>query len=272
MYLGIDIGGTKTLLAVFSQDGQVLLEHKLATNQNYLAFLKELDQVIKERLKDYAFSYGCCAVPGRLNRQQGVAVAFGNLPWHDVPIQSGVSEILGGVPVIIENDSKLAALSEALLVQERYKRVLYLTIGTGISDGLVIDGKLDPAMIDSEAGQMVLEHEGQLKKWEEFCSGRAIVHRFGSKAAEIDDPAVWQTYAHDLAHGLLELLAVVEPEVVIIGGGVGAHFDKFGQPLIAELKKLESDMVKIPPIIQAKRPEEAVIYGCYDFIRQNLGN
>jgi predicted NBD/HSP70 family sugar kinase len=115
---------------------------------------------------------------------------------------------------------------------------------------------------------MVLQHNGQLKKWEDIASGKAIVKRFGKKAAEIDDPAVWATYAADLAIGLRVLISVVQPEVVIIGGGVGAHFDKFGKLLIEELNKTESDMVKIPPIIGAQRAEEAVIYGCYEFIKQ----
>jgi predicted NBD/HSP70 family sugar kinase len=268
MDLAIDIGGSKTLLAVFSPEGEVLAKHKIATAKNYQTFLKELEQTIKKDLQDYKFHYCCCAVPGLLDRKQGIAIAFGNLSWQNIPILQDISKIVEGSKVAIENDSKLAALSEAILVQKRYKKVLYLTIGTGIGDGLVINGKLDEGMLDSEAGQMVLEHDGKLKQWEDIVSGRAIVKRFGKRAAELDDPAIWATYSRDLALGLEQLLAVVEPEVLIIGGGVGAHFDKFGHYLKDELKKLENDMVKIPPVLAAKRPEEAVIYGCYEYIKQ----
>jgi hypothetical protein len=56
---------------------------------------------------------------------------------------------------------------------------------------------------------------------------------------------------------------------VVIGAGVGAHLQKFIGPLEHQLKKLENKMVKIPPVAQAKRAEGAVIYGCYEFIKQH---
>ena len=59
---------------------------------------------------------------------------------------------------------------------------------------------------------------------------------------------------------------------MIIGGGVGSHFEKFSAPLNDEMKKLELPMVNIPPIIKAKRAEEAVVYGCYDYINQKLNS
>ena len=104
-----------------------------------------------------------------------------------------------------------------------------------------------------------------------MASGRALKKKYGKKASEIDDPAIWQAYVKDLAPGMSELVAVVQPEVIIIGGGVGAHLEKFQPYHVHELKKYENHMVIIPPIIKAKRPEEAVIYGCYDFIRQQIG-
>ena len=114
----------------------------------------------------------------------------------------------------------------------------------------------------------MLEHDGTIQKWEDFASGRALKTRYGKLASEIDDPQIWEAYAKDLAPGIEQLLAVIQPDVVIIGGGVGAHFEKFSAPLETELKKLESAMVRIPPVIKAQRPEEAVIYGCYDLIKQ----
>jgi predicted NBD/HSP70 family sugar kinase len=193
---------------------------------------------------------------------------MGNLPWENVPIKQDVARLLSGIPVVIENDGNLAGLSEAILVQEKYKKVLYLTIGTGIGDGVIINGKIDMSIADSEPGFMVLEHEGELVQWEDLISGKALVERYGKRASEIEDPAIWQTFAHDLARGLDSMISLIQPEVVIIGGGVGSHFDKFGKILNSELKKLENDMVKMPSAIAATHPEEAVIYGCYEFIKQ----
>lgn len=268
MYLAVDIGGTKTLLAVFSVTGEIVAKYKINTSKNYKKFLASLELALKNQLGHYKLLYCCCGVPGRLERQRGIALDFGNLPWHNTPIKEDIQQLLGDTPIVIENDAKLAGLSEALLVHNKYKEVLYLTIGTGIGDGIIINGKIDKNLADSEAGFMVLPHEGSLKRWEDFASGKALLNRFGKKASQLEDPAAWATYAKDLALGLYELIAVIGPEVVIIGGGVGAHFDKFGSQLNIELKKLENDMVKMPQVRAAKRPEEAVIYGCYDYIKQ----
>jgi predicted NBD/HSP70 family sugar kinase len=268
MDLAVDIGGTKTLFAVFSPDGKILTQHKMATDKNYQKFLANFGDAIKNDLKDYEIQFCCCAVPGRLDRQAGIAFSFGNLPWKNVPIKQDITRTLDYKPVMIENDAKLAGLSEAILVHEKYKRVLYLTISTGIGEGIIIDGKIDPDFLDVEAGFMVLPFKGKLTKWEDFASGRAIVERFGKKAIDLEDQSAWMVYSKDLALGIYELMADIAPEVVIIGGGVGAHFDKFGHFLKAELKKLENDMVKVPPVVPAQRPEEAVIYGCYEYIKQ----
>lgn len=269
VYLAVDIGGSKTLAAVFSEDGKILHSSKIPTDKNYSKFLVSLEKLIPTLNPGYKLRAACCAVPGLLDRAAGVALNEGNLPWHNVPIREDVSKMLGDIPVLIENDAKLAGLSEALLHKE-YRKVLYLTISTGIGDGIIIDGIIDADFLDSEAGQMVLEHEGKLQKWEDFASGRALHSRYGKKASEIDDPSIWQQYVKGLSQGIDTLVATLVPDVIIIGGGVGAHFDKFGSFLDQELRKYENHMVKMPPVIAAKRPEEAVIYGCYEYIRQNL--
>jgi glucokinase len=269
MYLAIDIGGSKTLLAVFDESGQVIDQFKFPTNKNYADFLSELAQAVKEKLGHHSFIACCCAVPGDIDRDQGVAIVFGNLPWHNLPIRSDLVKILGPIPIKVENDANLAGLSEARLVSDSYKRVMYLTVSTGIKSGFIVGGQIEPNLADAEPGQMVLEHDGKIQKWEDFASGRALVAKYGKKASEIDDPVVWKEFTHGLALGINELLAVLKPDVVIIGGGVGAHFEKFAPYLQEELNKMGNEMVPVPPIIKAQRPEEAVVYGCYEYIKQN---
>lgn len=135
-----------------------------------------------------------------------------------------------------------------------------------------MNGHIDRALDDSEAGQMMLEHKGKLQKWESFASGRAIVARYGKPASELDDPTAWKVLSRDFATGMLTLAAMLQPDVIIIGGGAGSHFDKFGKFLRAELKKYETPLVPIPPVIPAKNPEEAVIYGCYELARQTYAH
>ncbi len=267
MYLGIDVGGTKTLLVAFSAEGKILKAYKFPTPQRYPDFLAQLESTLVQ-FKDYHITACCCAVPGRVDRQKGVGLVFGNLAWHNAPIKKDLSRLLTHAKVAIENDSNLAGLHEALIFQKEYKKVLYITIGTGIGDGIIIDGKIDPDFADSESGQMMLDYHGKLVRWEDIASGRALVDRYGKPGSEIEDPKIWRQFAKDLSLGLVELVAAMQPEVIIIGGGIGTHFDKYGPYLRAELRRHENRMVMMPPVIQAKKPQEAVIYGCYDYLVQ----
>ncbi len=265
MYLTIDIGGTKTLLARMTQEGKIQESFKFPTPQDYTEFKAQLaDNVAK--ITTTPFKLICVAAPGKIDHKTGVVIAFGNLPWRDVPIREDVRKITK-TTTIIENDAKLAALSEARLLSPRRHKVTYLTVSTGIGGGTVINSVLDPDLIDAEVGHMKFERNGELVNWESFASGKAIVKRFGKLASEIDDPAIWKIISYDLAIGIIDIAANVQPDVIIIGGGVGSHFHKYGKFLRAELKKYEDPMVKIPEVVQAKNPEEAVIHGCYQLIR-----
>jgi glucokinase len=268
MYLAIDVGGTKTLLAVFNTSGEIVHEHKFPTNHNYQKFLTDLEIASKAELKDYSIAYCCCAMPGKIDRVRGIVLHCGNLKWQNVAVKEDLHRILK-VPVLLENDANLAGLHEALLVQKKYSNVLYVTISTGIGDGIIINGKIDPSFADSEPGHIVMKHDGKLQKWEDFASGRALVQRYGKKAKDLNDASAWKQFAKDVAQGLDELIAILQPQIILIGGSLGTYFHKYGDFLVKELEKYQNTMVSIPPIVQAKRPEEAVVYGCYDFIKQH---
>lgn len=267
MILAVDVGGTKTLLALFDKSGQILQHKRFATGKKYVDFIDQLKSNSAELGSGQSVSTVVCALPGELDRKHGVGLVFGNLAWRNVPIAHDLAKVFPDAKVLIENDAKLAALSEALS-HKKYKKALFLTISTGIGDGLTINGMIDANYNDSEAGQMVLEHDGKLQKWEDFASGRALKSKYGKLASEIDDERIWYKFTEGLAQGIDVLVAAFHPDVIIIGGGVGAHFDKFGHFLIHNLKKYENKMVKMPPIVAAKRPEEAVIYGCYELAKQ----
>lgn len=265
MYLAVDIGGTKTLLAVFTKDGNIAQKVRFETPASYGEFVSELKNNIS-KLSVQDFTVCVVGVPGRLNRKAGVAIAFGNLGWKNVPIEADV-EAITKAPVVIENDAKLAGLAEALLVIDDFKYVLYLTISTGIGGALIINGKLDEHFVNSEPGHILLEHQGKLVQWEKFASGSAISKKYGKPVAEINDSGALSSIARNIAVGLIDLVAVTTPEVVIIGGGVGSHLKKLKSKLVDQIKKFENPLVKIPPILQAKNPEEAVLYGCYELAK-----
>jgi predicted NBD/HSP70 family sugar kinase len=269
MYLGVDIGGSKTLVAVLNDAGIIQEQRKFLTPTHYSQFLLELADTLKA-LDSKTFRAGGVGAPGNLDREYGVGHTFGNLPWHDVPIQADIKH-LTHCPIVVENDANLAGLSEAMLLPD-FKRVLYITVSTGIGTGIIFDQKISPAFADSEGGQMLLEYRGKLKTWETFASGRAIAERYGKKAKEITDDATWQTISRQLAVGFIELIAVVQPDVIVIGGSIGTYFDRYEKFLLAGLRKYETPLLPIPPIRQASRPEQAVVYGCYDLAKQLYGS
>lgn len=271
MYLAIDVGATKTLVAVFSKEGKLLHEQKIATSKKYDQFLTDLQSALQQsEFKDFQISACCCAIPGRVDRQNRVGVRFGNLLWQNVPIGKDLDDMLRLNSVLVENDAKLGGLFEASLVINEFKRVLYVPIGTGIGVALITDGVIDLDKDDLGGHSLMLDNHGKVESWEAFASGRALVKRFEKKAGELNNAIAWQAYAKDVAKGLGVLIESFQPDVIIISGSVGAHLEKFGSFLKDELKKYQNNMVQIPPIIKADKAEEAVIYGCYEYIKQNV--
>lgn len=266
--MGVDIGGTKTLAASLDDSGAIVESVKFPTPRSYDEFLNALKDA-RQQLKTDDFRAGCVAVPGRVDREHGLGLRFGNLPWERVPLQADAEHIFH-CPIILEHDGNLGGLSESMLLPAD-KRVLYVTISTGIGTGLIDHQAIVPELADSEGGRMLLEFHGKRVKWESFASGRAIVERFGKKAADITDARTWRRIAHDLAQGFIELTAIMQPDIIVVGGGVGRYFDHFKAFLAEELSKYRDPLVPLPVFQAAKRPDEAVIYGCYDLARKRYG-
>ncbi len=265
MYLGIDIGGTKTLIAALDQHGVILVSLRIETPKDYDEFLKAVKHVLRGEIPVTDFRAGCVAAPGTIDRKRGRFERGGNLHWENVPLLQDIERI-AGCPMLIENDANLAGLSEAMLLKQ-HQKVLYITVSTGIGTGFIVDQKIEPNMANSEGGQMMIQRGDKVVKWESFASGKAMFEKYGKKASDIKSKATWRAIAKDQAIGMVNLLAMTEPDIIVIGGGVGAHLEKYHDLLVAELKKIATPMVPIPPIVEAQRPEAAVVYGCYDLAR-----
>jgi predicted NBD/HSP70 family sugar kinase len=269
MYLGIDIGGTKTLLACLDDHGVIKEELKFPTPKNYDDFLSILADSVANLSTDTFMACGV-GVPGRLDRKRGIGIAMGNLPWKNISIRADIRSIVR-CPVAIENDAKLAGLSEAMLLKNKYDRVVYVTVSTGIGIGIIINQEIDPYFVDSEPGKMPLEHHGKMIPWESFASGKAIVKQYGKRAEDITSETTWRHIAHNIAVGLIDIIAVVQPQIIVLGGSVASYFDRFDSLLKDELHRYEVPLIPIPPIVHAARPEEAVAYGCYDLAKNLYG-
>lgn len=266
MYVAVDIGGTKTLVATFTKEGEPTEQIKFPTPPDYGDFIEELaDNVAKLSTKE--FDLIAVAAPGKIDHGRGYLLAGGNIPWKNAPLQTDLEKKFH-TPVILENDAKTAAVAEAVAAGPDYETVVYITVSTGIGIGVCVNGKLDHTLLDAEPGKMMVEDNDRMVPWESIASGRSIVTTYGKRASDLDDPEAWQRIAHNIAKGLLAIIAIVQPDLIVFGGGVGSHFEKFEQPLLRELQKYENPLAPTPPLKMSAHPEEAVIYGCYELARQ----
>ena len=152
--------------------------------------------------------------------------------WSDKPLLPPMQEALG-VPALIDTDVNAAALAEWKLgAAKGLDSCLYVTVGTGIGAGLVIEGKLVHGLVHPEFGHMLLRQEKEDPSPDGFCpyhkgcleglaSGPAIEKRWGRKAYVLPaDHEAWEVEASYLAQMCMNAICGFSPEKIILGGGV----------------------------------------------------
>ncbi len=169
------------------------------------------------------------------------------LEWVDTPLLPDMKEALG-VPALIDTDVNAAALAEYELgAAKGLRSCAYVTVGTGIGAGLVVEGNLVHGLMHPELGHIPLRQEKDDPAPEGFCpyhkgcleglaNGPAIEKRWGRKAETLppDHPA-WKLEAEYLAQMCISLICTVSPEKIILGGGVMQQKHLF--PLIRAIVK-----------------------------------
>ena len=155
--------------------------------------------------------------------------------WQRTPVASVIRDALG-VPVAFDTDTSAAAMGEHRWGAGRGDHsVCYLTIGTGIGAGLVLDGHPLRGLVHPEAGHIRIPHDHRLDPfrgvcpvhgdcWEGLASGTAMAERWERPAEKLPDghPA-WSLEAEYLALGILNIVCIASPQRVIVGGGVMGH-------------------------------------------------
>jgi glucokinase len=232
---------------------QVLLKH-----YDPKQYVKALRQAVHERYAHDNVDVIVIAIPGVIDN--GVVKWCGNLPWRNINFSEKLKDLLPGVPVLIENDAKLAALGETRALPSIPFSSLYVTISTGIGGGLVVNGNLDQGMRFSEIGRIPLEYDGKIRIWESFASGHAIVKVYKKFARDITSERTWRQIADRMSRGFLVVIPTIQPNVIIIGGSVGSYFDRYGKKLEGILKEHLPDHIPCPKIVQAPHP--VALRGC----------
>jgi fructokinase len=152
--------------------------------------------------------------------------------WCDTPLLPPMRDALG-VPALIDTDVNAAALAEWKLgAAKGLNSCLYVTVGTGVGAGLVVEGRLVHGLVHPELGHMLLRQEPADRTPVGFCpyhagcleglaSGPAIEKRWGTKAQNLPaDHEAWDLEAAYLAQMCMNAVCVLSPEKIILGGGV----------------------------------------------------
>ncbi len=268
MIVTIDTGGTKTLVTSFADNGHMGKPLKFSTPKEPKAYVAELKRVVRERYSDKKVDVIVIALPGII--KNGTAVWCQNLGWADFHASRLLRDLLPGVPVLIENDANLAGLAETRLLRTIPNCSLYVTVSTGIGTGVCTNGYIDPGMRYSEAGRALVEYGGKIHSWESFASGRAIVDAYHKFARDITSKRTWKKIADRISRGFLAVIPIIQPDIIIIGGSVGTYFERYGDYLRDILTSHLPPHIPCPKIIQARHPEEAVVYGCYYYGKDYL--
>jgi glucokinase len=262
--IGIDIGGTKTAILEGTYDADILQRSEIPTQAQdtfevtFKRICAEIDAALANakqagrRVNAISVSIG-----GPLRIAEGVVLSPPHLPnWVDVPLK----ELLAArytLPVYVEHDGNAGALAEFHFgAGTGAQNVIFLTAGTGLGGGLILDGRLYRGTTDTagEVGHIRLAEDGPVEygkagSWEAFCSGSGMV-----KLAHQLHPGRWPdtlttrelvTQAQDsdeharqviresgrwLGRGLAILVDTLNPDVIVLGSLGGALGDLFLEP------------------------------------------
>ena len=239
--------------------------------------------------------------PGPLDRENGLVVVAPNLGWRDFPLRDRVSIPLG-LPVTLDNDANCATVGEWWLGAARGGRnVIGITIGTGIGGGIIVDGTLYHGASDvaGEVGHTTIDVNGRYCKCgnygclEAYASGPAIATRAREALVREDTASMLPSMvdgqldritaetvydaakagdglAHEIVRdtarylgaGIASLLNIMNPDVVVVAGGVTHAGEALFGPLRAEVRRRAfGSAVRAVRIVPAELPGTAGVVG-----------
>lgn len=311
-YVGIDFGGMSAKAGLFDKNSKMLAKDTVKTSKddNYVTTVAKMAQLVKKLCEENDVPIKSVrriglASPGVIDSKEGVVVRWGNYNWSDKPLARDMSEAVGA-EVRVVNDANAAAYGEAIYgAAKAYKNSIFITLGTGIGSGIIIDGKLFEGVrgAGAEAGHMVIQVGGvpcgcgRKGCFEQYASASALIRDTKRAMFENKESIMWQMTGGDpenvdgktafaasregdaaaqtvvknyivyLGEGILNLVSIFRPEAVILGGGVCNE----GEYLLVPLRKYVAERLyvgcdKVPLTLnRAALGNDAGIYGALAF-------
>ncbi|MBY0458236.1 MAG: ROK family protein [Gemmataceae bacterium] len=304
MFLGIEIGGTKLQLGLGRGDGHIVSLWRGTVNpsEGSEGIRKQIVSAVPELLAKANLDRGLL---------RGVGIGFGGPTddtsqtvikshqiegWDGFPLADWVSDLVG-VPAVLCNDADVAGLAEALFgAGKGLSPIFYITVGTGVGGGLIIDGQIYRGVGRgaAEIGHYVLADDDEETRItvESLASGRGIERmaeqdgrmraagwlttRDVAEAAATGDPNasyILGVATNALASALSQVVTLLCPRRVIIGGGVSLIGEElFFAPLRRHVEERVFEPFRgLTDIVPAALGEEVVVHGALALARQKLG-
>jgi glucokinase len=308
---GVDIGGTKLLAVAATEKGEIVAERREPTAAGPDAILSAIAAVVADlAAAEPGIAAVGVGLPGLVDLDGAVSYAP-NLPgFVGIPARERLAAACS-LPLVVDNDANVAALGEVLHGAGRgHREVLVVTLGTGIGGGLVIDGAVHRGGrgFAGEIGHFTVDLDGPLcacggrGHWETIASGSALGRRarewaargdaprvlarvngtvgavtghevrLSAVAGEADGLAILAEHARAVAVGLGGLINILDPEVVVISGGLIELGDLLLDPLRASLPDhIEAAALRpTPAVLAASLGEHAGAVGAAALARTLL--
>jgi glucokinase len=283
MRVGIDIGGTKCLGVMLDPKGDVVAEARVPTPSTTLTLLDVLVDLTTRFEEPSSLGVG---FPGLMNSSGEVGASAHLADVQSEPLRARLAARLHDMdldfPVVIDNDATAATLAEWKVGAGRgIDDLVMVTLGTGIGGGFVFGGKLYRGArgYAGEIGHAVIMRDGRPCPcgrrgcWERYASGTALAEAAGTAtgedavvAARAGDPTATRAFAdftRAVAIGLANLVNIVDPAVIVLGGGLIELGDELLDPVRADLAAVlyGVDHRAIPRIVPAQLGERAGAIG-----------
>ncbi|MBA3945140.1 MAG: ROK family protein [Herpetosiphonaceae bacterium] len=263
LYGGIESGGTKWVCAVGSGPDDVVARTSFPTTQpeetlgRALAFFRQQPEIAALGIGSFG--------PVDVHRDSptwGFVTTTPKPGWTNIDV-GGVMQRALGVPVAFDTDVNAAALGEQRWgAAQQLDTFFYLTIGTGIGGGVMGNGRLLHGLLHSELGHMRIPHDRAVDPYPGACpyhgdcleglaAGPALESRWAQRGETLppDHPA-WTLEAHYLALALVNLICILSPQRIILGGGVMQQPQLF--PLLQrEVQALLNGYLQVPALLDA---------------------
>lgn len=290
--VAIDVGGTTIKCGLVDPKGEVRYAERRPTGrergpaavvESIIATARDLARIARGKgLEPVACG---AVVPGVVNEVAGIAEWSSNLGLRDVALRAVIAEELN-LPTALGHDVRAAALAEARLGAGRGSRRMYfVAIGTGIAGGYVVDGRIDPGAhgASGEIGHVIVRTGadatpcgcGARGCLEAHASAASIARAYAADRAGTDgvDAAevarrvaagearaveIWSSAVDALADGLLTAVALLDPDVIVLGGGLAGAGALLLEPLRERLQRRRT-FHRLPTLTRAELGDTA---GC----------